>query len=287
MFGRVRIYNLGFVVFSAASLALSLDPSHGRRRRAVADRVADRAGGRRRDADGQLGRHPDRRLPGRAARHGAGGQPDRRARRSVPRPGRRRRAGRRGTGGRCSGSTCRFGVFGTIWSYRSLREVGHAAPARIDWLGNVTFAARRLIGCWPRSPTASSPTAATRPAGPTRWCSAASLAGVVLLVGVRAGRDAGRRADVPARPVPHPGVRRRQPAALLTSIARGGLQFMLIIWLQGIWLPLHGYDLRGHPAVGRHLPAAADRRLPGRRAGLPATCPTASARGPSPPAACC
>jgi len=31
-------------------------------------------------------------------------------------------------------------------------------------------------------------------------------------------------------------------ASLLMSIARGGLQFMLIIWLQGIWLPLHGYD---------------------------------------------
>ncbi len=25
-------------------------------------------------------------------------------------------------------------------------------------------------------------------------------------------------------------------------MARGGLQFMLIIWLQGIWLPLHGYN---------------------------------------------
>ena len=24
-------------------------------------------------------------------------------------------------------------------------------------------------------------------------------------------------------------------------MARGGLQFILIIWLQGIWLPLHGY----------------------------------------------
>ncbi len=30
-------------------------------------------------------------------------------------------------------------------------------------------------------------------------------------------------------------------AGFAVSIARGGLQFMLIIWLQGIWLPLHGY----------------------------------------------
>ena len=36
-------------------------------------------------------------------------------------------------------------------------------------------------------------------------------------------------------------------AALLTAIARGGMQFMLIIWLQGIWLPLHGYDFEDTP----------------------------------------
>jgi MFS family permease len=36
-------------------------------------------------------------------------------------------------------------------------------------------------------------------------------------------------------------------ATLLGSIARGGLQFMLIIWLQGIWLPLHGYDYADTP----------------------------------------
>jgi MFS family permease len=36
-------------------------------------------------------------------------------------------------------------------------------------------------------------------------------------------------------------------AGLLASIARGGLQFMLIIWLQGIWLPLHGYNFADTP----------------------------------------
>ena len=76
-------------------------------------------------------------------------------------------------------------------------------------------------------------------------------------------------------------------AGLLASIGRGGLQFMLIIWLQGIWLPLHGYSFERHAAVGRHLHAAADRRLPGRRARRRAGCPTASAPGRSPPAACC
>ena len=60
-------------------------------------------------------------------------------------------------------------------------------------------------------------------------------------------------------------------------MARGGLQFMLIIWLQGIWLPLHGYDFEATPLWAGHLHAAADRRVPGRRADLRATCPTGSA----------
>ena len=140
-----------------------------------------------------------------------------------------------------------------------------------------------------RSPTASSRTAATR----TGWTNPWVLAG--LIGGVAAARasscvieTARRRADVPPRACSGSG---RSPAGnvagLLASIARGGLQFMLIIWLQGIWLPLHGYDYESHAAVGRHLPAAADRRLPGRRADRPARSPTGSAPGCSPPAACC
>ena len=36
-------------------------------------------------------------------------------------------------------------------------------------------------------------------------------------------------------------------AGLLASMGRGGMQFMLIIWLQGIWLPLHGYSFESTP----------------------------------------
>jgi MFS family permease len=36
-------------------------------------------------------------------------------------------------------------------------------------------------------------------------------------------------------------------AGLAISVARGGLQFILVIWLQGIWLPLHGYDYADTP----------------------------------------
>ena len=36
-------------------------------------------------------------------------------------------------------------------------------------------------------------------------------------------------------------------ASFLASLSRGGLMFMLIIWLQGIWLPLHGYSFSQTP----------------------------------------
>src|SRR4029079_3198073 len=36
-------------------------------------------------------------------------------------------------------------------------------------------------------------------------------------------------------------------ASLLASLGRGGLMFMLISWLRGIWLPLHGYSFSETP----------------------------------------
>src|SRR6202000_996816 len=36
-------------------------------------------------------------------------------------------------------------------------------------------------------------------------------------------------------------------ASLMLALGRGGMQFMLIIWLQGIWLPLHGYSFTDTP----------------------------------------
>ena len=139
MFGRVRIYNAGFVVFTVASILLSFDPFHGRARRALADRLAGAAGHRRLHAHGQLGRDPDRRLPGRPARLRARHQPGRRPRRPVHRPGRRRllaaidwRA--------VFWVNVPVGVFGTVWAYRKLRDNGERHRGRIDWWGNVTFA---------------------------------------------------------------------------------------------------------------------------------------------------
>ena len=63
MFGRVRIYNAGFVVFTVASILLSVRSVHRRAGSAVADRVAADPGARRIHADRQLGRDPDRCVP--------------------------------------------------------------------------------------------------------------------------------------------------------------------------------------------------------------------------------
>ena len=57
-------------------------------------------------------------------------------------------------------------------------------------------------------------------------------------------------------------------STFLAAVARGGLMFMLIIWLQGIWLPLHGYDFTETPLWAGHLHAAADGRDADRRADL-------------------
>ena len=73
MFGRVKIYNLGFVVFTVRGRRAVVRPLSPRRRCAVADRLAGRAGRRRRDADGIVVGDPDRRVPRRtsAAWHSA------------------------------------------------------------------------------------------------------------------------------------------------------------------------------------------------------------------------
>ena len=80
------------------------------------------------------------------------------------------------------------------------------------------------------------------------WVLAGLIGGVALLVVFCFVENRGDRPDVPHAAVPDP--RRSAPATspgLLASIGRGGLQFMLIIWLQGIWLPLHGYSYESTP----------------------------------------
>ena len=138
------------------------------------------------------------------------------------------------------------GVFGTVWAYRKLRDNGERHPGRIDWWGNITFAVGLgaiLIGI----------TNGIQPYGDHTmgWTNpevVGLLAGGVVLLAAFAVIES-RVAD----PMFQLSLFRIRAftagnvAGFAVAIARGGLQFMLIIWLQGIWLPLHGYDYSDTP----------------------------------------
>jgi MFS family permease len=102
-----------------------------------------------------------------------------------------------------------FGILGAVWAYLALRDLGQRSHAGIDWVGNLSFAAGLIA-------VLVAVTHGIQPYGghTMGWTSP-------LVLGLLAG--------------------------LLASIARGGLQFMLIIWLQGIWLPPHGYSFEATP----------------------------------------
>ena len=59
-----------------------------------------------------------------------------------------------------------FGLIGTLWAYVKLEDRGVRTPAEIDWLGNITFAAGLILILVGITPMGSSPTAATPWVGP-------------------------------------------------------------------------------------------------------------------------
>ncbi len=138
------------------------------------------------------------------------------------------------------------GVFGTIWAYRKLRETAHGGGGRIDWWGNLTFA----VGL---SAILVAITYVIQPyrghsMGWTDPVIIGALAGGVLLLAVFALIET--RVAAPMFEFSLYRIRAFTAgnlAAFAVSIARGGLQFMLIIWLQGIWLPRHGYSYSQTP----------------------------------------
>jgi MFS family permease len=139
-----------------------------------------------------------------------------------------------------------FGLFGTVWSHKRLREIGVRNRAPIDWVGNATFAVGLvliMIGI----------TYGIRPHGghTMGWSSPFVLACIGGGVGLLAAF-----VFIEAR-TKHPMFKlplfRIRPftfgvlSSFLSAVARGGLMFMLIIWLQGIWLPQHGYSFSRTP----------------------------------------
>ena len=138
------------------------------------------------------------------------------------------------------------GLFGTVWAYLKLEERSQPRRRPIDWWGNVTFALGLIL-------LMVAVTYGIRPYGTqaTGWASprvlglvGAGLASLVAFAMVE------RRVADPMFRLPLFRIRAFTFGTLstfLSAIARGGLMFMLIIWLQGIWLPQHGYSFTETP----------------------------------------
>jgi len=139
-----------------------------------------------------------------------------------------------------------FGILGTIWSYKSLHEVSVRSEGKVDWPGNIVFAiglTALLAGItYGIQPYGVSNTGWGNP-----WVVTGIIGGIAMLV-VFVFIE--QRVKYPMFNLKLFRIRAfvfGNLAGLLASIGRGGLQFMLIIWLQGIWLPLHGYSYESTP----------------------------------------
>ncbi len=140
-----------------------------------------------------------------------------------------------------------FSLIGTVWAYLKLRDlIPVHKSGEMDWWGNLTFGvglvAILVAINYGIQPYGNHVMGWTNP-----WVVSAMIGGTVLLV---------LFAAIEQR-VPHPMFRLDlfriraftfgNLAALLSGLARGGLMFILIIWLQGIWLPRHGYSFESTP----------------------------------------
>ena len=240
MFGRVKIYNLGFVVFTLASIALSLDPLTGGHGALwlILWRVVQAFGGAMLMANSAailtdafpanqrgmaLGINQIAGISGQFVGLLLGGLLaawDWRAVFWVNVP---------------------IGVWGTVWAYRSLREIATTKKARVDWVGNVLFA----VGA---TSLLAAITYGIQPYGghTTGWTSPLVLTGmiggvvVLIIFGIVETKIADPMFQMSLFKIR--AFAAGNAASLMSSMARGGLQFMLVIWLAGIWLPLHGYN---------------------------------------------
>jgi MFS family permease len=240
MYGRVRLYNNGFAVFTVASILLSFDPFMGAHGALwlIGWRLLQALGGSMLTANSAailtdafpadrrgfaLGINQVAALAGQFIGLVLGGllaAVDWRAVFWVNVP---------------------VGVFGTVWAYRKLRDDGERHRGRIDWWGNVTFAVGLgavLVGITNGiHPYRNHTMGWTNPG-----VEGSLIGGVVLLVAFVLIEQR------VLEPMFHLGLFKIRAfaagnaAAFIASVTRGGLQFVLIIWLQGIWLPLHGYN---------------------------------------------
>ncbi len=245
MFGRVKMYNLGFAVFTAFSILLSITWMHGAGAAVwlIAMRIGQGVGGAMLFANSSaiitdafpadqrglgLGINNVAAIAGAFIGLVLGGllapvQWHMVFLVSVP-----------------------FGIFGTVWAYRKLEDRSVRTPARIDWWGNATFAAGLiliLVGItYGLLPYGHHTMGWTSPVVMTEIIGGLVLLGVFAVIETRVANPMFRLTLFRIRAFSAGNV-----ASGLASLSRGGLMFMLIIWLQGIWLPLHGYSFSSTP----------------------------------------
>jgi MFS family permease len=139
-----------------------------------------------------------------------------------------------------------IGVLGTVWAYLMLEERGVRSPSKIDWWGNLTFAVGLiavLVGItYGILPYGGHDMGWTNPEVIGELAGGMAILALFIVIE--------RRVTTPMFRLPLFRIRAFSAgvlATLLTALARGGLMFMLIIWLQGIWLPEHGYSFADTP----------------------------------------
>lgn len=140
-----------------------------------------------------------------------------------------------------------FGLFGTIWSYLKLEERSTPAPkTKIDLWGNLTFVVSItliLLGVtYGLMPYGNSPMGWSSPGVIAAMVTGLILLAVFLFIENRVEAPMFRLDLFKIRMFSYANV-----AGLLSALSRGGVMFMLILLLQGIWLPLHGYSYESTP----------------------------------------
>jgi EmrB/QacA subfamily drug resistance transporter len=140
-----------------------------------------------------------------------------------------------------------IGLAGTIWAYRKLRDTGTLQKQqKMDWWGNGTFAIGLTV-------LLLALTYGIMPYGEAKmgWGNPLVISGIIIgIILLVAFVFVELHTEMPMFHLELFKIREFAAGNLslfLSSIARGGLQFMLIIWLQGIWLPLHGYSFEQTP----------------------------------------
>jgi len=245
MFGRVRIYNLGFIIFSVGSILLSFTWSNGAAGaiELIIFRAVQAVGGACLFANSAailtdafpenqrgmaLGINSISFIAGNFLGIIAGGLLAEVGWRWVFR------------------ASIPVAVAGTIWSYLALREIGVHKKARIDWMGNLTFAAGLtmilIAAIYGINPSAHSSMSWTTP-----FVLGMFASGIVLLIAFVFIEQHVKEPMFRLNLFRIRAFTAGNLAGFMSAMARGGFMLMLTIWLQGIWLPLHGYDFQITP----------------------------------------